>query len=110
VGRIPGHILILFAITLVLANAGCFARCTVQSCQNTPPPCHSNGKSDAGHCPQQNQMKTAVIGAVTFDLGTGFIVVDWPAEVTQAEHPGGAPAFLMAPSSIVSPPPLALRI
>ncbi|HTA68056.1 MAG TPA: hypothetical protein VK776_07250 [Bryobacteraceae bacterium] len=55
-------------------------------------------------------MKTAVIGAVTFDLGTGFIVVDWPAEVTQAEHPGGAPAFLMAPSSIVSPPPLALRI
>jgi hypothetical protein len=108
--RIPGHILILLAITLVLANAGCFARCTVQSCQNTPPPCHSHGKSDAGHCPQQNQMKTAVIGAVTFDLGTGFILVDCPAEVTQAEQPGSAPIFLMASSSVVSPPPRALRI
>jgi hypothetical protein len=108
--RTPGSILILLAITLVLANAGCFARCTVESCQNTPPPCHSHGKSDAGHCPQQNQLKVAAASAVTFDSATGLIPVDWPAEITQAEEPGSAPALLMTPPSVVPLPPLALRI
>ena len=109
-GRISGKVLSLFAITLVLANAACLGRCIVQSCQDTPPPCHSHSQGDGSHCPQQNQLKVAAASAVTFDSGTGFIPVDWPAEITQAEEPGSAPALLMTPPSVVPLPPLALRI
>src|SRR5260370_29890972 len=108
-GRFPGRVLILLAITLVLANAGCFARCIVQSCEDSPPPCHSHGKGDAQHCPQQNQMKTAVTTAVTFDWGTGFIPADWPAEVAQAEQPLSFIAWSVTPPGTVLVP-LALRI
>jgi hypothetical protein len=31
-------------------------------------------------------MKLAVTSALTLDWGSGFIPVDWPAEVTQAEQ------------------------
>jgi hypothetical protein len=86
-GRIPGKVLVLFAITLVLANGACLARCIVQSCQASPPPCHSHSKGDGSHCPQQNQMKTAVTGALTAAWGMALLPVDWPAEAAQAEQP-----------------------
>jgi len=101
--------LVLLAITLALANAGCFARCIIQSCQDSPPPCHSHSKSDAGHCPQQNQMKTAVASAVTFDWGVAFIPADRPVEVTQAEQLYSAPTSSLTPPW-AAPEPLALRI
>src|SRR5690242_18551340 len=108
-GRFPGKVLVLLAITLALANAGCFARCTVQSCENSPPPCHSHSKGDAGHCPQQNQMKTAVTSALALDWSVGFIPEDWPAEVAQAEQ-----LYSPTTSSVTPPwaiaPPVALRI
>jgi hypothetical protein len=108
-GRFPGKVLVLLAITLVLANAGCLARCIVQSCQDNPASCHSHSNSDTGHCPQQNQMKTAVTGAVTLDWGSGFIPVELPIEVTQAEHPySWATASVTPPWTV--PAPLALRI
>jgi|SRR5579864_934264 len=107
--RFPGKVLILLAIALALANAGCFARCIVQSCEASPPPCHSHSKGDAGHCPQQNQMKTAVTSAVALDWGAAFIPVDEPAEVTQTEQPVSFVASSVTPLWSV-PAPLALRI
>ena len=86
-GRIPGRVLVLFAIALVLANAACLGRCIVQSCQDTPPPCHSHSKGDGSHCPQQNQMKTAVTGALTAAAGIALLPGHWPAEAMQAEQP-----------------------
>jgi hypothetical protein len=86
-GRIPGKVLVLFAITLVLANAACLGRCIVQSCQDTPPPCHSHSQGDGSHCPQQNQMKTAVTGASIAAWGIALLPGNWPAETMQAEQP-----------------------
>lgn len=109
--RWPGKILVLLAILLAFANAGCFARCVVQSCQDSPPPCHSHGSNNDGstkHCPQQNQMRAATTSAVTLDWGVGFAFVEWPAEVTASE-----PVFISGALTGLSPTvlaPLALRI
>src|ERR1700676_3445004 len=108
-GRLPGRVLVLLAITLALANAGCFARCVVQSCQDSKPPCHSHGSTEPQHCPQQNQMKMAATGALALDLGAGFIPVEWPVEVTQTEQPYRPIAVSLTPPTTVLPP-LALRI
>jgi hypothetical protein len=105
-----GKVLVLFAITLLLANAGCFARCIAQSCQDSPPSCHSHGKGDAGYCPQQNQIKTVVAGAVTFHLDSGFILLNWPAEVTRADQPDSVAIPLVTPEWSAPAPLLALRI
>ena len=108
-GRFLSKILVLLAVALVLANAGCFARCVVQSCQDTPPPCHSHGKSDS-HCPQQNQMKAAASSALTLDSGMAFVLADWPAQITIADPPDSSTVLVATPSCNVSAPPLALRI
>ena len=108
-GGIPGKVLILFAIALVLANAGCLARCIVQSCQDSPPPCHSHSKGDSSHCPQQNQMKTAVTGAFTAGWGVALLPGDWPAEAMQAEQPLSFQAATVEPSWVPLAP-LALRV
>jgi hypothetical protein len=97
-GRIPGKVLILFAITLALANAACLGRCIVQSCQDTPPPCHSHSQGDGSHCPQQNQMKTAVTGVLTVAWYIALLPMDSPGEAMQAELPL---SFRAAPA----PPP-----
>jgi hypothetical protein len=108
-GGIPGKVLILFAIALVLANAGCLARCIVQSCQDSPPPCHSHSKGDGSHCPQQNQMKTAVTGALTAASGIALLPGDWPAETMQAEQPLSFQAATIEPLESALAP-LTLRI
>jgi hypothetical protein len=107
--RYTGKVLILLAIALVLINAGCFARCVVQSCQDAPPPCHSHSKGDAKHCPQQNQMKAAATGAVTFYWGATFMPVDWPAEQSQPEQlRRSSDSFIE--SSWTPPTPFSFRI
>ena len=108
-GRFPGKVLVLLAITLVLANAGCLARCIVDSCQVSPPPCHSHSKGDAQHCPQQNQMKMAATGAVALDWGMAFIPVDRSDDAVQAEQPYTLTTPLRTPPQF-DPAPLALRI
>jgi len=108
-GRIPGKVLVLFAITLVLANGACLARCIVQSCQVSPPPCHSHSKGDGSHCPQQNQMKTALTGALTAAWGIALLPGDWPAETMQAERPLSFQAATVAPPG-TAPAPLTLRV
>ena len=108
-GGIPGKVLILFAIALVLANAGCLARCIVQSCQDIPPPCHSHSKGDGSHCPQQNQMKTAVTGALTAASGFALLPVDRPAEAMRAEQPLSFQAATVEPLESALAP-LTLRI
>ena len=108
-GRFPGKVLIWLAITLVLANAGCLARCIVQSCEASPPPCHSHSQGDSGNCPQQSQMKMAVTSALTLDWESEFIPVDWPAEATQAEQPLSSTASVVTPLWTV-PASTALRI
>ena len=108
-GRFAGKVLVTFAITLVLANAACLGRCIVQSCQDTPPPCHSHSKGDGSHCPQQNQMKSAVTGALTVVWGMAFLPVDWPAEVMQAEQPLSFQASAIKPAGVALAP-LTLRI
>lgn len=107
--RIPGKVLVLFAITLVLANGACLARCIVQSCQVSPPPCHSHSKSDSSHCPQQNQMKTAVTGALTAAWGIALLPGDWPAETKQTEQPVSFQAGTVEPSWAALAP-LTLRV
>ena len=108
-GRIPGKVLILFAITLVLANAACLGRCIVQSCQDTPPPCHSHSQGDRSHCPQQNQMKTAVTGASIAAWSIALLPEDWPAETMQSEHPLSFQAGTVEPSWAALAP-LTLRV
>ena len=108
-GRIPGRFLVLFAIALVLANAGCLARCIVQSCQDSPPPCHSHSKGDGSHCPQQNQMKTAVTGTMTTGWGVALLPGDWPAEAMRAEQPSSFQVATVEPSWVPLAP-LALRV
>ena len=107
--RFSGKILILLAIMLVFANAGCLTRCIVQSCEDNPPPCHSHGTQDTGHCPQQNQMKTAVTSTPPLDWGGGFVLVNGPLEVTHVEQAYSSSASTVIPPSIV-PVPSALRI
>ncbi len=109
--RWPGKILVLFAILLAFANAGCFARCIVQSCQDSPPPCHphsSSNQESPGHCPQQNQVRAVATSTVTLDWGVGFTFPEWPADLTVSEPVviSGAPAAL-SPAILA---PLALRI
>jgi hypothetical protein len=54
-------------------------------------------------------MKMAATGALALDLGEGFIPVEWPTEVTQAEQPYSPIAFSLTPPTTV-PASLALRI
>jgi hypothetical protein len=96
-GRIPGKILILFAITLVLANAACLGRCIVQSCQDTPPPCHSHSQGDGSHCPQENQMKTAVTASIAA-WSIALLPGNWPTEAAEAEQPLSFQAGTVEPS------------
>lgn len=108
-GRRIGKILILLAITLALANAGCFARCVVEACQDSPPPCHSHDQGSTRHCPQQNQMKATAATAVALDWGAGFVLIEWPAEMTDAER-FSSPAVSLANSVVIASAPLSLRI
>jgi hypothetical protein len=108
-GRFPVKVLVLLAIALTVANAGCLARCIVQSCQDAPPPCHSHNKGDGGHCPQQNQVKLAATVAVALDGGAGFSLVALFAKVTRPqEFSSSAPNLAVVPLTVSSP--LALRI
>ena len=38
------RVVLLFLVVLAFANALCFSRCLVQSCDNATPPCHSHGQ------------------------------------------------------------------
>jgi hypothetical protein len=109
VGRITGKVLVLFAITLMLANTACLGRCIVQSCQDTPPPCHPHSQGDGSHCPQQNQMKTAVTGALTVAWDIALLPMDSLGEAMQSEQPL---TFLASPAwpSGIAVAPLTLRI
>src|SRR5579859_3590872 len=108
-GRTTSKVLVLFAIALVLANAACLARCIVQSCQDSPPPCHSHSKGDGSQCPQQNQMKTAVTGALTAGWDVALLPGDWPAEAMQTEQPLTLQAGRVEPAWVPLAP-LALRV
>lgn len=107
--RFQGKNLALLAIVLVLANAGCLARCIVESCQQSPPPCHSHTQGVPQHCPQQNQMKLAATGPVAFDWGIAFIPADSATEAAQAEQTLSLVTEVIMPAW-TRPAPLALRI
>ena len=101
-----GKALVLLTIALAFANAQCVASCAVSVPEPSAPPCHSQHHSNAGHCPQQHDLKPA---AATF-LQPADVATPPAAEVADAFQIVIAPGEFAPSRAEGSAPPLSLRI
>ena len=104
--RSLGKTLVLLAIVLLLANAGCFARCLVEPC-DVPPPCHPHGQASHDHCPDQHSLK-AFAGDLATSSGLAISPIDRQAEpVCTLTQAFGFEEFQPAlPALVSTSPPL----